>query len=135
MSLYKRIVMISFLTLFFEGLVTGCGNYKVQEVEQKATKGSIEAEIIPEEEPLIDGLDQLSMEGPDYEMLKDLPVPETQAAPEYLRVGVEHENIAELQNRLMTLGFMDNDEPTEYFGEVTISGVMTLLRHNDLVQF
>ena len=134
MSLYKRSVMISFLTLFFAGLVTGCGNYKVQEVEQKATKGSIEAEIIPEEEPLIDGLDQLSMEGPDYEMLKDLPVPETQAAPEYLRVGVEHENIAELQNRLMTLGFMDNDEPTEYFGEVTKSAVKTFQRQNDLVQ-
>ena len=59
-------------------------------------------------------------------------MPETEPAPEYLRVGVEHEKIAELQERLMELGFMDNDEPTEYFGNVTETAVKSFQRQNDL---
>ncbi len=95
---------------------------------------SITTETLPEESPVIEGLAPFSMDGPDYDLLKDQPVPETEPAPEYYRVGVEHENVADLQARLMELGFMDNDEPTEYFGEMTKSAVQTFQRQNDLAK-
>ena len=65
----------------------------------------------------------MTPDGPEYERLKELPVPETEPAPQYYRVGVEHESVAKLQERLMELGFMDNDEPTEYYGAVTQAAV------------
>lgn len=56
------------------------------------------------------------------------------AAPEYLRVGVRHSIVAMLQERLMELGFMDNDEPTNYFGETTKASVMKFQRQYKLTQ-
>ena len=44
--------------------------------------------------------------------------------PELLEEGVQHSYIEKVQERLMQLGFMDNDEPTNYFGEVTKAAVM-----------
>lgn len=41
------------------------------------------------------------------------------AHSDYLRIGVRHAIVAKLQARLMELGFMDNDEPTDYYGEMT----------------
>ena len=35
--------------------------------------------------------------------------------PELLEEGVQHSYIEKVQERLMQLGFMDNDEPTNYF--------------------
>ena len=35
----------------------------------------------------------------------------------------EDENIAEIQQRLMDLGYMDNDEPTNYYGPNTKEAV------------
>ena len=58
-------------------------------------------------------------------VLPDLPVLDENPVPEYLRNGVEHPIIASLQQRLMDLGFMDNDEPTQYFGNMTESAVKT----------
>ena len=46
-------------------------------------------------------------------------VPEAVPMPENLRVGESHPAIIPLQERLMDLGFMDPDEPTEYFGSQT----------------
>lgn len=63
-----------------------------------------------------------------------VPEPEEEPAPEYLRIGVEHSKIGELQGRLMELGFMDNDEPTHYFGSVTESAVVTFQRQVKLPQ-
>lgn len=54
--------------------------------------------------------------------------------PDYLRLGVEHPVVATLQERLMELGFMDNDEPTEYFGAVTETSVKHFQRQNGLKQ-
>ncbi len=42
--------------------------------------------------------------------------------------------MASLQERLMNLGFMDNDEPTKYFGNVTEAAIKTYQRQNGLVQ-
>ncbi|MDO4294775.1 MAG: peptidoglycan-binding protein [bacterium] len=59
---------------------------------------------------------------------------EEEAAPEYLRIGVRHSVVAMLQERLMELGFMDNDEPTNYFGETTKASVMKFQRQYELNQ-
>lgn len=59
---------------------------------------------------------------------------EEDAAPEYLRIGVRHSVVAMLQERLMELGFMDNDEPTNYFGETTQASVMKFQRQYNLAQ-
>ena len=59
---------------------------------------------------------------------------EEDAAPEYLRIGVQHSVVAMLQERLMELGFMDNDEPTNYFGETTKASVMKFQRQYGLAQ-
>lgn len=64
--------------------------------------------------------------------LNDLDLPDTEPAPQYLRIGVRHEIIKKLQQRLMDLGFMDNDEPTDYFGEVTQQAVKHFQRQNEL---
>ena len=54
--------------------------------------------------------------------------------PELLEEGVQHSYIEKVQERLMQLGFMDNDEPTNYFGEVTKAAVMIFQRQNGLAQ-
>ena len=81
---------------------------------------------------LPDGIKRLTSEGPEYEYIEKMDIPETEPAPEYLRIGVQHPKVAELQARLMELGFMDNDEPTEYYGHVTESAVKTFQRQNGL---
>ncbi len=55
-------------------------------------------------------------------------------APENLKEGVEHSSVATLQERLMELGFMENDEPTQYYGAVTATAVKTFQRQNGLDQ-
>ena len=41
--------------------------------------------------------------------------------------------IALVQTALMELGYMDPDEPTEYFGNQTLEALTTFQRHNDLL--
>lgn len=76
----------------------------------------------------------LGLNGQILPALTDVDLPDTEPAPEYLRLGVRHEIVKRLQQRLMDLGFMDNDEPTDYFGEVTESAVKKFQRQNDLDQ-
>ena len=40
--------------------------------------------------------------------------------------------IAKVQTALMELGYMDSDEPTDYFGSHTLDALTTFQRHNDL---
>lgn len=64
----------------------------------------------------------------------DITVETEEPRPELLEEGVQHSYIAKVQSRLMELGFMDNDEPTNYFGEVTKAAVMIFQRQNGLAQ-
>lgn len=61
-------------------------------------------------------------------------VPEAVPMPEFLRVGESHPIILQIQQRLMDLGFMDHDEPTEYFGTQTERAVKIFQRQNQLTQ-
>lgn len=75
---------------------------------------------------------QLGLDGQVLPGLSDVELPDAEPAPEYLQIGVRHEIIKRLQQRLMDLGFMDNDEPTDYFGEMTQQAVKHFQRQNDL---
>lgn len=61
-------------------------------------------------------------------------VPEAVPMPEFLRVGESHPVVYQLQEQLMELGFMDYDEPTEYFGTQTERAVKIFQRQNNLTQ-
>ena len=55
-------------------------------------------------------------------------------APAYLRKGDKYEVVAVLQQRLMSLGFMDNDEPTTYYGDATAQAIKYFQRQNGMEQ-
>lgn len=56
------------------------------------------------------------------------PTPEPTLAP-----GVRSEKVIDLQKRLMELGYMEDDEPTDLYGPLTKSAVATFQQKNDLV--
>lgn len=60
--------------------------------------------------------------------------PEEEPAPKFYTVGVVHSSVAEIQQRLMDLGFMDYAEPTDYYGSITSESVKMFQRQNDLKQ-
>lgn len=76
----------------------------------------------------------LTPDGPILPSVKDVEAEYTEPIPDYLRVGMRHPVVAQLQQRLMDLGFMDNDEPTENYGEVTQNAVRIYQRQNKLAQ-
>ena len=55
-------------------------------------------------------------------------------APVNLTVGVINSVVADLQQRLMDLGFMDPDEPTTYYGEATSQAVKYFQRQVGMAQ-
>lgn len=55
-------------------------------------------------------------------------------APDFYTVGVRHSSVAQIQQRLMDLGFMDYAEPTELYGSITSESVKMFQRQNDLKQ-
>ncbi len=67
-----------------------------------------------------------------------LPATESEAQkipmPDNLKEGMEHPFVAKLQERLMELGFMENDEPTLFYGPVTAGAIKTYQRQNNLTQ-
>jgi peptidoglycan-binding domain 1 protein len=75
----------------------------------------------------------LSPTGAQFPSL-NMEVPTTAPVPEFIRIGVQHPIIKDLQERLMYLGFMENDEPSDYYGPVTEAAVKIFQRQNDLSQ-
>ena len=51
---------------------------------------------------------------------------------EELKAGDDGELISSIQARLMELGYMDSDEPTQHFGPLTQSALKAFQRHNGL---
>ena len=49
-------------------------------------------------------------------------------APVYLKIGDQSPVVIRIQERLMEYGFMDNDEPTTYYGEATSEAVKRFQR-------
>lgn len=58
----------------------------------------------------------------------DIEVPSKEPIPEYFRGGERHWLIAQIQEKLMELNFMDDDEPTDFYGPVTQSAIKIFQR-------
>ena len=48
--------------------------------------------------------------------------------------GVDDPSVAHIQEKLMQLGFMENSDPTEHYGPITMEAVKLFQRQNDLKQ-
>ena len=109
------------LAITAAALLGGCKNEEAAApIEETAPVSiSIQSEKVIEPEDI--GL--LTPDGQLMPSLVDTPELLENTVPEYLRNGVEHPLVASLQERLMDLGFMDNDEPTQYYGPVTEAAV------------
>ncbi len=59
------------------------------------------------------------------------PIPEP-VQGEILKKGDDSPTIAIVQTRLMELGYMDSDEPTEHFGSITEAALIRFQKHNNL---
>lgn len=59
---------------------------------------------------------------------------ETEAPDVHLRVGDESEVVEQVQIELMSLGYMDSDAPTQYFGEPLKDAIMIFQRNHYLSQ-
>ncbi|MBQ9120509.1 MAG: peptidoglycan-binding protein [Lachnospiraceae bacterium] len=62
------------------------------------------------------------------------PTPTEEPAPKFYSEGVVHSSVADIQQRLMDLGFMDYSEPTDYYGSITVQAVKLFQRQNELKQ-
>ena len=65
------------------------------------------------------------------------PVPTPTPVPEemtWVQKGAEGDDVLELQTRLMELGYLEIDEPTSYYGNVTQYAVKLFQRQHDLQQ-
>lgn len=74
---------------------------------------------------------------PDHETVADSETEDEEEvddgpAPKFYNVGVRHSSVADIQQRLMDLGFMDYSEPTTYYGSITSQAVKLFQRQNDL---
>ena len=112
--------------LTLSSVLGGCTKKSTSEVGDATPSEVNVIQAVPET------IAQLGLNGQVLPGLNDINLPDAEPAPEYLRIGVRHEIIKRLQQRLMDLGFMDNDEPTDYFGEMTQQAVKHFQRQNEL---
>lgn len=115
--------------------LTGCAAPPPAETEAATTIPEIVLveETLPSTAP-DETIMALTPDGPVLPSVKDVEAQYSEPIPDYLRVGMKHPVVAQLQQRLMDLGFMDNDEPTENYGEVTENAVRIYQRQNKLAQ-
>lgn len=71
------------------------------------------------------------MNDPTATPVMQIPDP-TNEAPIDLKPGVTAEQVIELQEKLMSLGYMDPDEPTDFYGPMTTAAVKLFQNKNEL---
>lgn len=120
--------------LLAAGLLAGCN----ESGQPEETETTVQEIVLAEETLPMTAPDErvlpLSPDGPILPSVEGVQAEYTDPIPDYLRIGMSHPIVAKLQQRLMDLGFMDNDEPTENYGEVTQSAVKIYQRQNKLAQ-
>ena len=115
-------------------MLSACGN-RAQLIGENDTATPsivIEAANDAEAEPIV----RMELDGNVLPVIPEVTTAEDNAslAPAYLRKGDQHTVVKQLQQRLMDLGFMDNDEPTTYYGDATAVAVRHFQRQNDMTQ-
>ena len=114
--------------------LSACGD-RVQLISEKDTATPsivIEAANDMEAEPIV----RMDLDGNVLPVIPEVTTAEDNAslAPAYLRKGDQHAVVKQLQQRLMDLGFMDNDEPTTYYGDATAVAVRHFQRQTGMTQ-
>ena len=122
----KRYMAAAVITTAAAAMLSGCGK------KEEASIPSAIAELPAAETKAHTQVTPLTPDGPVLPYIESIPEAETEPAPEYMKNGLEHPKVAELQARLMELGFMDNDEPTHFFGNITEAAVVAFQRQNKL---
>ncbi len=93
---------------------------------------SIEQDDVSESQPII----RMEIDGEILPVLEDVTTAADNAvlAPVYLKKGDQHPIVSRLQERLMALGYMDNDEPTTYYGDATAESIRKFQRQMKVPQ-
>ena len=133
---WKRRVQCFGAALLAMSMLAGCGT---SQTANQAESESTEENLVLMEETLPqtaadETVMALSPDGPLLPSVEGVDAEYSEPIPDYLRIGEKHPIVLKLQQRLMDLGFMDNDEPTDYYGEVTQSAVKIYQRQNKLAQ-
>ena len=99
---------------------------------EEETVLSIENDNSAETEPVIG----MNLDGELLPVLEGVTTAEDNSvlAPAYLKTGEKHQTVLQLQSRLMALGYMDNDEPTTYYGEATAESIRKFQRQQGMTQ-
>ena len=120
---WRRRVQCFGAALLAMSMLAGCG---ISQTAKQAESESTEENLVLMEETLPqtaadETVMALSPDGPLLPSVEGVDAEYSEPIPDYLRIGEKHPIVLKLQQRLMDLGFMDNDEPTDYFGQVTLS--------------
>ncbi len=118
------------------GMVLSLAGCKKEQVEETETTIS---ELVLAEETLSptqadETVMALTPDGPLLPSVEGVEAEYSEPIPDYLRVGMRHSVVIQLQEKLMRLGFMDTDEPTDLYGDVTVNAVKIYQRQNKLAQ-
>lgn len=115
-------------------MIWGCSAPVESDSEDLATPNEIY--INAEAQPEAESIARLELDGSVLPVIPDVTTAADNSvlAPSYLRKGEQHPVVMQLQERLMSLGYMDNDEPTDFYGDATSVAVMHFQRQNGLTQ-
>ena len=107
------------------GMVLSLAGCKKEQIEETETTIS---ELVLVEETLSptqadETVMALTPDGPILPSVDGVEAEYSEPIPDYLRIGMQHPVVIQLQEKLMRLGFMDTDEPTDLYGEVTVNAV------------
>lgn len=130
-SMKRRAAYSVILAVAAASLLTGCNQENGKKSQENATPSIA---IVKEKDTKPEPLQELTLNGSLLPGIAEIPALKENPIPKYLKNGVEHPIVASLQEQLMNLGFMDNDEPTEYFGNVTEAAIKVYQRQNELNQ-
>ena len=122
------------LILCAAAVLVSCGP-RAEETEgepETETVLAIEQDDVSESQPII----RMEIDGEILPVLEDVTTAADNAvlAPVYLKKGDQHPIVSRLQERLMALGYMDNDEPTTYYGDATAESIRKFQRQMKVPQ-
>lgn len=114
--------------------MTGC-EAKLQETTAPEESSEIVVTTAEETEAVV-GVAALGVNANVLPSIEGVTIDENaeELAPVNLTVGVINSVVAELQQRLMDLGYMDADEPTTYYGDATSKAVQYFQRQTGMTQ-
>ncbi len=112
--------------------LTGC-EAKLQESSAAEESSEIVVTTAEETEAVV-GVAALGVNANVLPSIEGVTIDENaeELAPVNLTVGVINSVVAELQQRLMDLGYMDADEPTTYYGDATSKAVQYFQRQTGM---